>query len=224
MSSTVGVAIDHVLIGVPDLDAAAATFDHEYGLRAAGGGRHPGWGTANRVVPCGPTYLELVTVVDGDEAAGSAFGRWVARMVAGTAPPTAWAVRTDDIHTVAARLDLEVIDGSRRTASDAVLQWSLAGVSQASERPGMPFFIQWAPGTSLPGSTKAEHRAGGVAMRELHLECDRTELVEWLGTADLPVRVTPGTRGLTAIVLDTTDGDVVIEPGLSTRRSTPPPR
>ena len=52
----------------------AADFD----LPSVDGGRHPGWGTANRIVPLGDTYIELVTVVDEAEAAQSPFGRWVA--------------------------------------------------------------------------------------------------------------------------------------------------
>jgi hypothetical protein len=56
------------------------------------GGRHPGWGTANRIVPLGNTYLEVVAAVDAAEADGSPFGRWVAAAPSGG--PLGWAVRT----------------------------------------------------------------------------------------------------------------------------------
>jgi hypothetical protein len=39
-----------------------------YGLASIEGGRHPGWGTANRIIPLGDAYIELVTVVDDEEA------------------------------------------------------------------------------------------------------------------------------------------------------------
>src|SRR5687768_15600144 len=45
--------LDHVLVAVTDLAAAARTIEAEYGLMAEEGGRHPGWGTANRIVPLG---------------------------------------------------------------------------------------------------------------------------------------------------------------------------
>jgi hypothetical protein len=49
--------LDHVLIAVSDLAAAAREIEVRYGLVSIEGGRHPGWGTANRIVPLGETYL-----------------------------------------------------------------------------------------------------------------------------------------------------------------------
>ena len=63
------VRIDHAIWATRDLDAAAARFEREHGLRAAGGGRHDGMGTHNRIVPLGGGYLELLAVADADEAA-----------------------------------------------------------------------------------------------------------------------------------------------------------
>jgi Glyoxalase-like domain len=57
------MVIDHVLMAVVDLNAAGERFEVMYGLVSVEGGRHPGWGTANRVVPLGENYLELVAVV-----------------------------------------------------------------------------------------------------------------------------------------------------------------
>ena len=64
-----------------DLAAAAEEIEARHGLASIEGGRHPGWGTANRIVPLGEAYLELVAVVDEAEAAQSPFGRWVGRRV-----------------------------------------------------------------------------------------------------------------------------------------------
>ena len=70
--------LDHILIPTADLSSEVAKVEARYGLVSVEGGRHAGWGTANRIVPLGQTYLELVAVVDPEEAARSAFGRWVA--------------------------------------------------------------------------------------------------------------------------------------------------
>src|SRR5207253_9345067 len=59
-STLVLVELDHVLIAVDDLAAAARELEARHGLASIRGGRHPGWGTANRIVPLGQTYLELV--------------------------------------------------------------------------------------------------------------------------------------------------------------------
>ena len=55
-------AIDHIIIGVHDLDRAAGQFSQKLGLLASGGGIHPSGGTANRIIVIGDTYLELIAV------------------------------------------------------------------------------------------------------------------------------------------------------------------
>lgn len=76
--------LDHVLVAVPDLNAAGREIEVRHGLSSIEGGRHPAWGTANRIVPLGDSYLELVAVVDAAMAAESVFGRWV---MSGFPPP-----------------------------------------------------------------------------------------------------------------------------------------
>jgi hypothetical protein len=72
------VELDHVLVAVADRTVAASVMESRYGLTSLEGGRHPGWGTASRIVPLGGAYLELVTAVDRAQAAKSVFGSWVA--------------------------------------------------------------------------------------------------------------------------------------------------
>ena len=55
-------SIDHIIIGVQDLEKAAAQFGQKLGLLASGGGIHPKGGTANRIIVIGDTYLELIAV------------------------------------------------------------------------------------------------------------------------------------------------------------------
>jgi hypothetical protein len=95
--------IDHVLYAVTDLDAAATRFEEDFGLFSIPGGPHPGWGTANRIVPLGPDYLELVGVVDRDAAEASLFGRLVLDAGDGL---IGWSIGTDDLDRVASRLGL----------------------------------------------------------------------------------------------------------------------
>jgi hypothetical protein len=64
-------------IVIPDLDQAAIRFREEFGLDSTEGGRHERWGTANRIVPLGDQYLELVASVDEQMAAETAFSRGV---------------------------------------------------------------------------------------------------------------------------------------------------
>jgi Glyoxalase-like domain len=197
----VPVQLDHVLIAVQDLAAATQGFESRYGLEATGGGRHPGWGTANRIVPLGDAYVELVAVVDDGEAATSAFGKWVAGGATAAGRLLGWAVRTDDLDSVAQRLGLAVSSGSR----DA-LRWRLAGLEEAVAKPPLPFFIAWAPGTALPGRAAPVD----IPVARLVLQGPRGRLSEWLGEHTLPVAVEPGSPGVAELVLAYPSGEISI--------------
>src|SRR5207245_6225477 len=107
--------IDHIVWGVDDLDRAAAEVQERYGLASVPGGRHPGWGTANRIVPLGGSYVELITVVDAEEALQSQFGTAVRTKLAdGGDHLFAWCVASDDFDAEIARLRLPAAEGSRQ--------------------------------------------------------------------------------------------------------------
>lgn len=55
--------IDHVIIGVRDLDAARAAYAR-LGFNSTPRGRHKGWGTANHCIMFEEDYLELLGIVD----------------------------------------------------------------------------------------------------------------------------------------------------------------
>lgn len=55
--------LDHVIIAVRDLEAAAETFGR-LGFVLSSPGRHAEWGTANRCVMFGNDYIELLAAVD----------------------------------------------------------------------------------------------------------------------------------------------------------------
>ena len=210
-TTLVALELDHVLIAVADLAAAGRELEARHGLASIAGGRHPGWGTANRIVPLGEAYLELVAVVDKAEAAQSRFGSWVAQAHPTSAQPLGWAVRTNKLDEVARRLRLVVGAGSRATRSGQLLRWRLAGLEQASAEPALPFFIEWEHGTPLPGQTLASHRAAGVQIAKLQLDGDPDRLAAWLGTHRLPITVHSGTSALTSIVLTGADGEIVLD-------------
>jgi hypothetical protein len=203
--------LDHVLIAVADLAAAGREMEARHGLVSIEGGRHPGWGTANRIVPLGTAYLELVAVVDEAEAAQSAFGSWVAQASPGLAKPFGWAVRTNTLDEVARRLGLAVTAGSRAARGGQLLRWRLAGIEQAAAEPSLPFFIEWEHGTPLPGEARASHRAPGVQIAKLQLAGDADRLAAWLGAHRLPISVHPGAPALTSIILTGAAGEIVLE-------------
>jgi Glyoxalase-like domain len=204
------VELDHVLFAVIDLAAAARELQARYGLASVEGGRHPGWGTANRIVPLGASYLELIAVVDQAAAAHSSVGRWVASGASRLGRPLGWAVRTSQLDEVARRLGLTVGGGSRVTPTGEVLRWRSAGIEQAAADSSLPFFIEWSAGTRLPGTTVVAQPAAPVAISKLLLQGDPGRLSAWLGNHALPIDVHAGSPAVAAVVLSASTGETVL--------------
>ena len=198
---------------VSDLAAAARELEARHGLASIEGGRHPGWGTANRIVPLGESYLELVAVVDESEAALSPFGRWVAGAHPELAQALGWAVRTHQLDGVARRLGLRVDAGSRAGEGGRLVRWRLAGIEQAAAEPSLPFFIEWEHGTSPPGRARVTHPAGAVRIARLRLDGDADRLADWLGGHRLPITVRPGAPAVAGVLLTGRTGEIVLGVG-----------
>ena len=209
-----GLAVDHVLLATHDLTAASRTLADRYGLRSCEGGRHPDWGTANRIVPVGDAYLELVAVVDEGVAERCSFGRWVASARPVVVQPIGWAVRTTSLDTIAERHGLSVTAGSRAAPSGQHLGWRLAGVERAAAEPLLPFFIEWGEGTPHPSRALGAGSNDSVEIARLELTGDAHRLRQWLDDDGGPVVVDAGPPGLTTVVLSTPGGEVSIDAGL----------
>jgi catechol 2,3-dioxygenase-like lactoylglutathione lyase family enzyme len=203
---------DHVIIAVRDLDAAARRLEDRYGLASVAGGRHPGHGTGNRIIPLGPDYLELMAVVDPAEAAGSPLGSFVARFAEDGERPMALCLRSDDVTSLAARLGLEPVSMSRLRPDGVELAWTLAGVGDALGPERLPFFIEWhVDAEDHPGRETASHAAAVAGIAWVEFGADPATLASRLGDHDLDLRVHDGERGPSAIAVATASGVIVVD-------------
>jgi Glyoxalase-like domain len=198
------VQLDHVLFAVAPSDIERLRA--QYGLEPYRGGRHPGWGTANWIVPLGDSYVELVTIVDERESRASAFGRWVGEAAEAGGGPVGWAVRPEDLDATAGRLGLVISDGARTTSAGNRIEWRSAGIEEAASRPWLPFFIDWRDRTAFPGATATPE----ATLARVELEGDADQLADWLGEHSLPLEVKPGSGGVTAVVLEDASGVVTL--------------
>lgn len=184
--------IDHIVFCVPDLEEAGSHLSRRYGFVSHPGGRHPGHGTANRIVPLRESYLELVAVVDEVEAAQSGFGSWVGQNA--DHPPTAHALclRTDALDDICDRLGIEAIAMTRETPHGVTLSWRLAGLQEALQQ-HLPFFVEWEiPPEAHPGRMEPGNPA---RIDEVVLTGDVDLLREWTAGASA-VNVQLGEPGI----------------------------
>ena len=204
--------MDHVVYAVRDLDEASVGFREAYGLDSVAGGRHERWGTANRIVPLGEEYLELVAAIDPDAAAASGFGRAVIGRADAGGGWVTFAVATDDLDAIASRLGLEVGAGSRTKPDGTVLRWRGAGLDDPRREPSMPFFLAWdVPAELHPGRARAGHGVRAQAIAWVEVGGDAARLREWLGGDELPIRVIDDESGIRRVAIATSDAEVVIE-------------
>jgi hypothetical protein len=198
---------DHAVFAVRDLDAAAARWWEAHGLASSPGGRHPRWGTANRIVPLGPDYLELISVVDPGVAAGSVLGRTLLDLTAGGDRWFSLCLADDDLEGTAARLGLEVEPGSRTTPDGDELRWRSAGIDAPQREPWLPFFISWdVPPERHPGRVPTHHRIEVLGISSAEIAGDPDRMRAWLGGQDLPIRVVTGPPALRSVSLRLSDG------------------
>lgn len=199
--------IDHVLYGVRDLDEAASWFEETFGLRAVGGGSHPGWGTANAVLPAGHgQYVELIGVVD--PSSGHALARAITELVSDGDRPFAVCLRPDDLDTTARRLDLDVTDGTRTNPDGVRLSWRMAGLEAALSPPRLPFFIEWPGRGGNPELDAITEPVGrGIAWAELGGDPDG--LRRWVGDDAATISAVGGDAGVSRFALRR-DGDTIV--------------
>jgi glyoxalase-like protein len=216
------VVTDHVLVAVADLEAGAQWIESEYGLRAVPGGRHPGAGTANMIVPLGSAYLELIGVVDPEEAGRSPTSVRITRALAEGRRFATWAARTDNLdalrgHLLAAGWQLEAPrQGSRVRQDGVLLRWRTQFLAPVGAPSVLPFVIEWSvPPGMHPGEMPADHPSGARGIRSVRLgDPDPAAAAERLQSAlgaNLNASVErAASSGVVAVEIDTPKGVVVL--------------
>ena len=152
-------AVDHLALGIADLDGGVAWLERMTGVKAVNGGSHPGVGTRNALISLGGRqYLEIIAPDPGQTVYKPVNFQTDLRTL--TTPRLCfWAARTSDIAAIAenarriAQPIVGPIEGSRARPDGTVLQWKNLRVQNrfavhAAEP--IPLFIEWAPGSVHP--------------------------------------------------------------------------
>jgi hypothetical protein len=163
--------VDHLLLGVSDLDAGVAWLEQRTGVRAVVGGVHPGRGTRNALLALsGRQYLEILAPDPAQEGHGRANLRAL-----GEPRLITWSALSTDLDSLAARVKASGLSvmgpqpGSRARPDGRLIEWRTLGIESAFASGGidpMPFFIQWVAGSPHP----AQDSPKGCALVSLEFE------------------------------------------------------
>ena len=205
------LTLSQIIFGVTDLDAATARF-RAMGFDVRDGGVHPGVGTANRVIPLGAQYLELLGVVSPELARESEYGRSLLTAIADGDRLVRWSLKTDAIEDVAVRLGISVEHRKRLRPDGVLLTWRAAGLPLALADATIPFFMQWDHADQYPGAMTATHRNGARTVTSLSIAPrDTKQFQRWIEGADAPLRLlTDRPPGLLSVGVQTDRGEVTI--------------
>lgn len=148
--------IDHVILGVNDLQKGIDEFERLTGVRAVYGGAHPALGTHNALASLGGLqYLEILA--PNPEAGGTS--NWIGDLKGLTSlTPVGWAARGEDLPALQQSLKDQGIEtgevrpGARNKPDGTRLAWKTLNFAPPAH-PLLPFFIEWDPATAHPSTT-----------------------------------------------------------------------
>jgi hypothetical protein len=192
------VAIDHLILGIDNLQRGIEDFARLTGVKPEFGGEHPGRGTANALVSLGAgRYLEILAPATADS---KVYREWSTIVGHKTLTPVGWVLQARDLTRVIAQLRAAGIGaagpypGSRQRPDGTLLSWKTAGVS-ADVIGLLPFFIEWDKGSAHPSTTSPR----GCELVRLAITAPQPEaLQKLLATVAVSVPVTVGsTEGIT---------------------------
>lgn len=200
-----GIGIDHLILGVNDLDRGMAEFARRTGVTPLKGGVHPGRGTQNALASLGDgRYIEILAP---SHEAGTTPD---ARTASATLTPVGWALHTTNLARVVADLRAagfsvsEIRPGARARPDGVQLRWQTADLSGAG-LDAAPFFIMWGADTPHPST---ESPAGCSFRSAAMTEPDPAPLTKFLAATGVNVSVAQGARPHMTIVLQCPSGAV----------------
>ncbi len=93
------------------------------------------------------------------------------------------------------------------------MRWRGAGIEERGEELWLPFFISWdVPAALHPGAAPASTASRWQGIAWVEVGGDEARLRDWLGDADVPIRVADdgGDRRVRAVAIAVRDGDEIV--------------
>ena len=187
--------LDHILLGVNDLDHGIEWMQESSGVRAIFGGVHPGRGTRNALLSLGTPphhaqnknqramgtpgtrrYLEIIAP-DPQQASATSGNEMVNRLRALREPRLiGWAAHTNDLASLAQKAAAAGIaienprDGSRVRPDGKTLRWKSFALKKDFDGV-LPFFIEWNSNSIHP----SQDAPSGCTVEQFFIESPAAE-------------------------------------------------
>ncbi len=195
--------IDHIILGINDLDKGIAQFKELTGVEPVFGGVHPYSFTHNALVALDhETYIEIMAPRPDAENIPDDF------LTLDNLTPIDWAVRTrNEEHTkeklkAAGLSPTDSKDGSRAKRDGSILSWITFGIEQHDH---FPFFIQWGAGTIHPSASSP----AGCTLKYFNIVTPAADAMNKLNTTlKLGLTISRGDQHQLQLTLDTPKGEV----------------
>lgn len=150
--------VDHVIVGISDLQRGIEELERLTGVRAVYGGAHPGRGTHNALMSLGGAqYLEILAPNPEDQGSTP----WIGELGSlASLTPVGWAARSRDLAALQRTLEAQGVEtgeirpGARDRPDGTRIAWKTLDLKAPS--PLLPFFIEWEPGGAHPSETSPQ--------------------------------------------------------------------
>ena len=168
--------IDHIILGINDLDKGIAQFKELTGITPVFGGIHPNSFTHNALVALdGEMYIEIMAPRPDAQQVPDYF------LTLENLTPIDWAVRTRDTQQTKEKLNAEGFiiserrEGSRVKSDGTLLSWITFGIENQED---FPFFIEWGTGTVHPSASSP----AGCSLNSFYINTPEVEAMGKLNT------------------------------------------
>lgn len=199
--------IDHVVLGVSDLDRGIALVEQATGVPPTVGGRHTHLGTHNAVLSLGPRcYLEILAPDPTQNHLVDSL-----TVLAGLDEPklVKWAIagnvdRAVELFRATVLPNAAVESGARMRPDGCEIRWRQVGFLTLT-RVDVPFGIHWAPGSVHP----AEGPSTGCSLKRVEVVSPDTAVLRVVyEQLDTGAKLQAGPQASLEAVLDTPLGEV----------------
>lgn len=195
--------IDHIILGINDLEKGIAQFKELTGVEPVFGGVHPYSFTHNALVALdGEMYIEIMAPRPGAENVPAYF------LTLETLTPIDWAVRVANVNKTKEKLKTagfvttESKDGSRAKPDGTKLTWTTFGIEQHDD---FPFFIEWGVDSVHPSATSP----AGCSLKSFHINTPDDGAMSKLNTVlQLGATLSTGNKTRLRLTIDTPNGTV----------------